>query len=120
MPLNCPTTGLTLGTLAVQVSAAKETAIRHLATQFGDGYSERRKDGINTRRERWRLSTPPAAIEQVLLLEEELAALGTGRFQWCPPGEAAAQWWHLAPVSWARNYATEDLIGVAFSIERAF
>ena len=119
MPVSCVTTELKLGTLAVQVSASKTTAIRNLVAQFGDGYEERRRDGINTRLESWRLATPPAEIEAVLALEEELATLGPGRFQWCPPGEATTRWWRLDPVQWSRTYNTDDLISVTVSIKRA-
>lgn len=118
MPVPC-TTPLRLGTLAVQVTATKNTAIRNVANRFGDGYAERRRDGINARLETWQLSTPPAAIEEVLALEEELAALGVGRFSWAPPGEEAERWWRLEPVQWGRSYSSDDLISVSFSIERA-
>jgi phage-related protein len=116
MPIPCYVSNLRLGTLAVQVTATGGTAVRHLAVQFGDGYSNRRPDGINTTQRRWNLSTPPAAIEEVLRLEAELEALGVGRFDWTPPGEATPRRWELDPVSWERTYATDDLASVSFSI----
>jgi phage-related protein len=116
MPVACHATTLQLGTLAVQVTATGSTAVRHLAVQFGDGYSDRRPDGINTTQRRWSLATPPAPIEDVLALEAELEALGVGKFQWAPPGEAAARWWELDPVSWERVYASDDLASLSFSI----
>lgn len=116
MPVRCFVSNLTLGSLAVQVTATGSTAIRNLAVQFGDGYSERRPDGINTTMRRWGIATPPSEIEAVLALEAELEALGVGKFQWTPPGEAAPLWWELDPVSWERVYATEALASVSFSI----
>ena len=116
MPVSCVTTELKLGTLAVQVSARGDTAIRNLAARFGDGYSERRPDGINTTMRRWSLATPPSSIEAVLKLEAELETLGVGKFQWAPPGEASSRWWQLDPVEWQRSYQTEDLASVSFSI----
>jgi len=118
MPIACNAT-LRLGTLSVQVTASKTTAIRNVANRFGDGYAERRRDGINARLESWQLATPPADLEQVLALEEELAALGVGRFSWAPPGEEAERWWRLEPVAWSRSYSTGDLASITFSIERA-
>jgi phage-related protein len=116
MPVRCYVSNLRLGSLAVQVTATGSTAVRNLAVQYGDGYSERRPDGINTTQRRWSIATPPAAIEEVLRLEAELEAVGVGKFQWTPPGEAVARWWELDPVSWERVYATEDLASVSFSI----
>jgi phage-related protein len=115
MPIRCDSQ-IDLGTLRVQVSATGQTSQRILATQFGDGYRERRPDGINTEVRRWSLSTPPMSIEDILELEDELRALGTGTFEWPPPGESFTWFWELDPVEWTRSYQTDHLASLSFNI----
>lgn len=118
MPVNC-NSQIDLGTLRVQVSASGQTSQRILATQYGDGYRERRPDGINTEIRRWNVSTPPMAIEQVLILEDELRALGTGAFAWAPPGEEDEALWELDPVEWVRTYQADHLASLSFDLRSA-
>jgi phage-related protein len=118
MPIRC-NSQIDLGTLRVQVSATGQTSQRILVTQFGDGYRERRPDGINTEVRRWSVSTPPMAIELVLELEDALRALGTGSFEWVPPGETTPWLWELDPVEWTRAYQADHLASLSFNLRSA-
>jgi len=118
MPVSC-NSQIDLGTLRVLVTATGRTTQRILATQFGDGYRERRPDGINTEVRRWSISTPPMATEDLLALEDELRSLGTGAFSWAPPGETDESLWELDPVEWARTYQADHLASLAFNLRSA-
>lgn len=115
MPIRC-NSQITLGALAVQVEATGTSAMRNLSVQFGDGYRERRPDGINTLMRNWSISTPPMPIDDVLALEDELRALGVESFAWAPPGETTLRQWELEPAQWQRSYAAGHLASVSFSL----
>lgn len=114
MPIRC-NSQITLGALAVQVEATGASAVRNLSTQFGDGYRERRPDGINTLIRNWQVSTPPMLLDDVLVLEDELQDLGVGSFAWAPPGEPLGRW-ELEPVEWKRTYMADHLASVSFGL----
>ncbi len=118
MPVSC-NSQIDLGTLRVQVTATGQTSQRILAVQFGDGYRERRPDGINTEVRRWSVSTPPMGIADVLELEDALRALGTGAFAWAPPGEDDMVLWELDPVEWTRTYQADHLASLSFALRSA-
>ncbi len=109
MPLSCNSI-ITLGTLQVGVRVTRTGGRRVLQSQYGDGYLDRRLDGINTATAAWAIRTPPLTEDQWRPLEEELGALGPAAFSWQPPGEEEAQSWVLSPVQWNREvdgmYAT--------------
>lgn len=60
---------------------------RVLTSQFGDGYSQRGRDGINNRQDRWPLTfeMPEDMTRIVLAFLDDHG--GDMAFQWAPPDE---------------------------------
>ena len=111
---------MTLDTLSVTVDATKTTSYRYLETQFGDGYRARRTDGVNPLMERWNISTPPMDVDKCVVLENELAALGANFFEWQAPDDSQVKKWVLDPIEWTRNYMSNDVSSISFTISRYY
>ena len=79
--------------LAIDMSA--DVAFRVKKAQFGDGYIQRTKDGINTRGEDWSLlfvGESMADYQAVCTFLNERAGLP---FEWTPPGGAHPKGWYV-------------------------
>lgn len=86
---------------------------------FGDGYSQRAGDGLNT------LSRKVEANFQVLYSDEAEAIItfftnrrGYLPFMWTLPGETSPRQW-IAP-SWRRTYSDTKITDVTASLEETF
>lgn len=86
---------------------------------FGDGYSQRTGDGLNT------LSRKVQASFQVLTDSEANTLLGffEGRkgylpFMWALPGEVTARQW-IAP-SWKKTYTGKRITDISVTLEETF
>ena len=115
MPVSC-SPPIMLGTLEVAVTASPTRIKRVLKSQYGDGYMERRSDGINPWMTIWQMETAPLVEEDWLKLEAELQALGERPFLWQAPGAAIATSWALDPVTWQRRYV-QDRATLSFTIK---
>lgn len=111
---------MTLSSLSVVVQATKTTSFRYLETQFGDGYRARRQDGVNPIMEKWAISTPAMATDKLVVLEQELEALGTDHFDWQAPDDDTVKKWVLDPIEWKRSYSSNALASISFTISRFY
>jgi len=111
---------MTLATLRIVPSSTKETSFRYLEGNYGDGYISRRQDGISPLIIRWSVKTPDMPVEELDVLEAEIAALGVNYFSWQAPDETSPTNWILDPISWQRNYASTDKASISFSIKRFY
>ena len=75
-------------------AARQETTYRVLRTDFGDGYSQRAADGLNSIQKEWTLEwanlTNEEADEIVNFFE---GRLGADAFFWTPPKATVTQTW---------------------------
>jgi phage-related protein len=78
---------------------------RLLEAPFGDGYSQRAGDGINTDPQNWPLVFEPFTNDEADAIEAffkaRLAAGGLEAFDWTPPFKASAK---FICRSWSRSY----------------
>jgi phage-related protein len=102
MPIPCDAM-ISLGNLKVALSASPIRTKRVLKAQFGDGYMERRADGLNPWSTTWNMETVPLVEDDWLTLEAYLEALGERPFSWQPPGSPEPLAWALEPVQWQRS-----------------
>lgn len=64
---------------------AKKRVVTRIATvQFGDGYMERRNDGLNNIYEEWDVTIPGRTNSEADALEVELAQYAVNPFYWHP------------------------------------
>jgi phage-related protein len=73
-------------------SAQKTTKTRILKTNFGDGYSQRAGDGINTTPDSWTVEfrSTSGNIGSIVTILETKA--GHTYFTWTPPGGSEQKW----------------------------
>lgn len=107
---------LQLGELEVAFSASPTRTKRVLQTRYGDGYMERRADGIQPWKTVWQMESVPLEEDRWLELEFQLELLGEKPFYWQAPGSPEPTAWAINPVKWQRNY-NESLATVRFTIE---
>ena len=81
---------------------SEDTATIVRNAQFGDGYSQRVKDGINSTRRTWTVNfaLPKASMNAIDAFLR--ARAGTEAFTWTPPYGGVGQWtcegWRKAPA----------------------
>ena len=81
MPVNCDPP-MSLTSLCPMLNAKRVVTFRTLQQQYGDGYINRRQDGLNPVNITWNVSTPPMSIADCQALEAELIANGAKPFNW--------------------------------------
>jgi phage-related protein len=74
---------------------------RVLRAPFGDGYSQRTPDGINTTPERWILKWSVLEPLYSSLTAQLEAAKGVTPIQWHPPGESTDR--NFTVVKWSKT-----------------
>lgn len=90
----------TLPDIAPSYSAAEQTNLRTLEAQFGDGYSQRAADGLNSVQRAWSLTwqaRPTADIDT--LYDFLIDKLGFEAFYWTAPGDVQRKWICKEPIS---------------------
>lgn len=86
-------------------SFTKSVKPRVLNAQFGDGYSQRAVNGINSIVREWNLSFNSKSIKDINAIETFLSnRKGVEGFLWTPPGESTA--YAVICQDWSRTYDT--------------
>lgn len=91
-------------TWAPDYSSQEERKPRVRKIQFGDGYSQRSSDGINTGPSVWSVAFANRADGEASAIKAFLAAReGREAFDWTPPGGSAGKYlcetWRSSPVN---------------------
>jgi phage-related protein len=84
----------TLPAIPVSYTTSGKTDFRVLEAPFGDGYSQRAADGLNSVRRTWNVvwtARPDADIDS--LYDFLVALLGYEKFQWTAPDESTERDW---------------------------
>lgn len=85
----------------------KTTKTRVRRTQFGDNYSQRSADGINTVTQEWNLEWV-GSITDINELETFLSARGgVESFSWTPERESSSR--KFTCPEWSRSYKSNEL-----------
>ena len=83
----------TLPDIAASYSSAVKTNFRTKSAQFGDGYTQRAADGLNSVARTWSLSWQSRPIADIDSLYDFLIAkLGAEAFYWTAPGDTQRKW----------------------------
>jgi len=81
--------------------SSKTKKPRILRADFGDGYTQRATDGINTNRDRWVVKFRCDTSGEADTFEAFLVAHGSDAFYWTPPREGTPKLWTVE--SWTRT-----------------
>jgi phage-related protein len=98
-------------------SFSSDSTPRVLSAQFGDGYSQRLADGINTISKKWSISFNNRSLEDsAAIVAFFQARKGVESFTWTPTGEATAV--QVVASSWKEVYSSPitRTISVTFDI----
>jgi phage-related protein len=84
---------------------------------FGDGYSQRVADGINTRPRIWSLTFTRATSDIDAIDAFLVARNGVESFDWTPPKGAAGKW---ICKSWSQNVIANTAQSITANFEEVF
>jgi phage-related protein len=105
--------------IAPDYGASKKAEPRFNEIQFGSGYSQRARFGINTDKKVWQLSwtnrnaTDANAIED--FLEDQK---GRKNFDWSPPDDTNTYKWICK--SWTKTLPNPNLFNIVATFEQVF
>jgi len=96
-----------------------DNAPRVLTAQFGDGYSQRTADGINTNVKNWDLSFNNRTLEDALAIKDFfITKKGVEAFLWTPPGESTAL--SVIAPSWKETYTSPITRTISVNFQRVY
>ena len=105
---------------AIQPSTlGNKPRVKILKAEFGDGYMQATRDGLNNVRRVLTLEWSVLTIEQAQAIETFLETHGgTTPFLWTPPNGTSPLKWTCA--EWSMNYREADLRSVSAKFEQSF
>lgn len=96
-----------------------ETTPRVLTAKFGDGYSQRVADGINSLEQTWTLSFNSRSLTEVTAIESFLVTKGgITRFTWTPPDSSTE--YRVICSRWNISYETNISRNISATFERVY
>jgi phage-related protein len=96
-----------------------ETTPRVRISRFGDGYSQRIADGINSLNQVWNLQFTNIGINTCTAIEEFLSARGgVHAFTWLPDGETTEV--KVLCSKWSKTYESEFSRTLSATFERVY
>jgi len=110
----------TLPDIKTSYQVNKNTRTRVLKAEFGDGYSQRAVDGINTTKDTWDLSWIGLSTSDADTLISFLEARGgVESFDWTPNGEAVSKKWLCS--EWSKTFnQIHNVINVNATFEQTY
>lgn len=100
---------------------SKDTRFRVLKAQFGDGYSQRIPDGINTRIDSWTIKWGALSKTEKLTVEGVLISVGGwGILTWTPTGETVEKKFILADGSYTTTYVNREVYQIETKLIEVF
>ncbi len=100
-------------------SASCDYRNRVLVAQFGDGYAQRSKAGINTLTKVWDVVFTPGTAGTMGALDNTLASdLNWNVTTWQAPDEAAPSNW--VPIRMGKKIHAGQIIEISATLERAY
>lgn len=103
-------------TWSPRTSATKEIAPRVRKASFGDGYTQRVADGINTQLRAWSLEFVRPEAEADAIEAFLVARAATEAFDWTDPNGYAAKW---VCESWRRSEMGRGVATISTSFMEA-
>jgi len=104
---------------APTTGASRQVQARVLKAEFGDGYSQRVGDGINTIRYVYAVSWENISRTDANLIDTFFRARGGHQsFYWTAPGEASPRLWVCE--TWQRTHSTATLDSISATFTEVF
>jgi phage-related protein len=113
MPLD-----LFLPPIAPAPQSARPVKPRVNEAVFGDGYSQRSEDGLNTVNRTFQAQWPLLTIEQQEAIEDFLELHTSIAFRWTPPLQSIERKW--VAVDWTPGYAGADIVSLSANLKEVF
>lgn len=108
-----------LPSVGISYSSKADNACRVLRTDFGDGYSQRAADGINSLKESWTLVWEKiSSTNYGTLISFFEGKAGYIAFTWTPPGESTSKTWICQ--KWSKEPAEVNYYNITAELERVF
>lgn len=99
-------------------NSAMQVVPRVLQAKFGDGYSQRAADGLNTMLRKWNLQFTNRTQADCDAIEAFLVSQGGClSFNWTPPSGAPGLWICGIPNGWTRTPQTGPLSTITCTFE---
>jgi len=106
---------------AIHLNAGQGVKHRTRVTQFGDGYSQRVADGINSRVERWNITWPALTAADLQTVTATLDSVGAhGVLTWTPPTAATEKKYTLTPDGYSVEPQGAGLYSVRATLNQVF
>lgn len=94
---------------------------RVMVAQYGNGYKQIAKDGINANRDQWDIQIAPLTGADLTLVQQFFDDVGTNIFfEWTPLGETIAKNWLVVPDSLSWPMISTETMLAEFQIEQVF
>ena len=103
----------------ITASNQGKTTFKILEARYGNGYSQRAKDGLNNARATWELTW--SGINKTELQTIQTAfddAAGVDVFVWTPFGESLPKKWSIA--EWSKAYTDDGFINVYATLNQEY
>lgn len=99
----------------------KSRADRILKGQYGRGFKQVAKDGLNTAIDSWNLIYAPLKDADLVTVRSFIDTVNCdGIFYWTPFGESTAKKWRIVENSIKEKMWNIELIEISFTIEQDF
>jgi phage-related protein len=115
-------TALTLPLInKITKTSSKTSEDRILSAQFGNGYRQVAKDGLNSEIDKWSLQFAPLTGADLTTMNDFLASVGVDVwFNWIPLGELVNKKWRIDKDSKKPRMINFTTYEINFSITQCF
>lgn len=108
-------------TIYLTNKCSKSTKNRLIEVQFGNGYKQVAKDGLNSNVENWQMQYMPLTGTNLTTLRTFLNTVGCDVwFTWTPFGDTITKKWRVDKDSLKEEMLNISLIAISFSITQVF
>lgn len=104
----------------ILIESSKTVKFRTIKASFGDGYSQRAADGINSKVDSWEVRWGALTREEMSTIESALDSIGGhGIIKWTPCGETVEKRFINSNGSYSRN-RVGSIYAIAVSLEQVY
>jgi phage-related protein len=103
----------------ISQTSSGETEFRILETRYGNGYSQRARDGINNVIAKWNVSWEGLTYADMSTITTAIdTSAGVDYFTWQPPGDTVTRKWIVRSRSY--RMLSGDIYSVSCTLEQCF
>jgi phage-related protein len=112
---------LPLTTIISQDGSTRRRNYRVLSAQYGDGYSQEARDGINNVVDEWTVHYPNLVQADrdnlVAFLDSNGASVS---WTWTAPGDSGSKNWKLTKDGWSETFLAGNVYSITFNARQVF